>query len=882
MADLLSTPITLPDPSDPALTPAMRQYVQFKAQHPDYVLFFRMGDFYEMFWDDARLAHRVLGVTLTTRSKDSPNPVPMAGIPFHAVEGYVRKMISAGHRVAICEQTEPAGEKGIIRREVTRLMTPGTLTDDPLLESGRENYLAAIAFGVPKGQAFKTALAWVDLSTGQVAAMSDDESRVLDELGRLGPSEVLIPELTSGQPHAIGARLSARGIKAIVARPGWQFTPHHARELIQRHWQAKTSQGFGFSDDDPANFALGAVLSYLEETQKSSLAHLRTPRRHTCDDFLVIDPATYRALEIDRTTRQGGVDGSLLNAIDRTRTAMGARLLRQWVRFPLCDVEHITARQNAIAALIASPIDLRSIANELDGICDIERIIARVAVGRAAPRDLASLSRCLQQLPQLLDRLSKLSGAQHIAPDLQSARGLAQEQAKLLQSAILPDPAPHLREGGVIAPGYDAELDRLRNIAEGGQRWLAEFQAKCIAESNIPSLKVGYNRVFGYYIEVTEAHRDKAPAAWSRKQTLKGAERYITPELKEFENEALGARDKSIALEQRLFEQLRQQLLPAIPQYQELAASLARLDTLCGLAQLALDRRYCRPNLVAENVLHLVDARHPVLEQQLDSRFVSNDLKIASGESLILITGPNMAGKSTFIRQAALIVLLAQIGSYVPAKSATIGLADRVFARIGASDELHSGQSTFMVEMTETANILNNATERSVVVLDEIGRGTSTLDGLSLAWAIAEHVASVVKCRTLFATHYHELTNLAERSQAVRNLNVAVREWDDQVIFLHRIVEGGADRSYGIHVARLAGVPQPVLSRAKDLLSQLAVHHAEHAKAAKKVKPQDSWQMYLFDTGSELQNALKSVDLDHLSPAAAFDLLREWKEKWGK
>jgi len=882
MADLLSTPIVLPDPSDPALTPAMRQYVQFKAQHPDYVLFFRMGDFYEMFWDDARLAHRVLGVTLTTRSKDSPNPVPMAGIPFHAVEGYVRKMISAGHRVAICEQTEPAGEKGIIRREVTRLMTPGTLTDDPLLESGRENYLAAIAFGVPKGQAFKTALAWVDLSTGQVAAMSDDESRVLDELGRLGPSEVLIPELTSGQPHAIGARLSARGIKAVVARPGWQFTPHHARELIQRHWQAKTSQGFGFADDDPANLALGAVLTYLEETQKSSLAHLRTPRRHTVDDFLAIDPATYRALEIDRTTRQGGVDGSLLNAIDRTRTAMGARLLRQWVRFPLCDVEHITARQNAIAALIASPIDLRSIANELDGICDIERIIARVAVGRAAPRDLASLSRCLQQLPQLLDRLSKLSNANEIAPDLQAARGLAQEQAKLLQSAILPDPAPHLREGGVIAPGYDAELDRLRNIGDGGQRWLAEFQAKCIAESNIPSLKVGYNRVFGYYIEVTEAHRDKAPAAWSRKQTLKGAERYITPELKEFENEALGARDKAIALEQRLFEQLRQQLLPAIPQYQELAASLARLDTLCGLAQLALDRRYCRPNLVGENVLHLIDARHPVLEQQLDSRFVSNDLKISGGESLILITGPNMAGKSTFIRQAALIVMLAQIGSYVPAKSATIGLADRVFARIGASDELHSGQSTFMVEMTETANILNNATERSVVVLDEIGRGTSTLDGLSLAWAIAEHVAGTIKCRTLFATHYHELTNLAERSAAVRNLNVAVREWDDQVVFLHRIVEGGADRSYGIHVARLAGVPQPVLSRAKDLLSQLAVHHAEHAKAAKKVKPQDSWQMYLFDTGSELQNALKSVDIDHLSPAAAFDLLRQWKEKWGK
>jgi DNA mismatch repair protein MutS len=562
---------------------------------------------------------------------------------------------------------------------------------------------------------------------------------------------------------------------------------------------------------------------------------------------------------------------------------MGARLLRQWVRFPLCDLEHIQARQAAIAALIASPVDLKSVVGELDGICDIERIIARVSVGRASPRDLSALGRCLESLPTLMAKLDKLPDASAVAPELAAARQFIAEQSVYLQSAILPDPAPHLREGGAIAHGFDAELDRLRTIGEGGQQWLADFQAKLVASSGIPNVKVGYNRVFGYYIELSESQRDKAPPEWTRKQTLKGAERYITPELKSFESEALGARDRAIALEQKLFEQIRLTLLPWTEQFQELAASLARLDTLCALATLAIERKYCRPTVTGDRTLHIVDGRHPVLEQQLGSQFVSNDLKIDEHESLLLITGPNMAGKSTYIRQAALLTLLAQIGSYVPAKSATIGIADRLFARIGASDELHSGQSTFMVEMTETANVLNNATDRSLVILDEIGRGTSTLDGLSLAWAISEHIAATIKSRTLFATHYHELTDLAERYEGVRNLNVSVREWDDQVVFLHRIVEGGTDRSYGIHVARLAGVPRSVLDRSKELLSQLAVHHVQQTKAAKAVKSRDPWQMYLFDGGSsELLNALKDVNVDGLTPIQAFDLLRTWKEKFGK
>jgi DNA mismatch repair protein MutS len=861
----------------------MRQYVQFKQQHPDYVLFFRMGDFYEMFWDDAKLAHRVLGVTLTSRSKDAAEPVPMAGVPFHAVESYLRKMIAAGHRVAICEQTEdPASAKGVIRREVIRLMTPGTLTDEPLLDGRSDNFLAAVGFGLAKGDTFKTAIAWVDLSTGVCTAMSDREPRVLDELARLRPAEVLVPELPSGQPHAIGKQIKALGINAVTVRPGWQFSAHHASEQIRRQWGARTTEGFGFAADDPANFAIAALLSYLEETQKTTLAHLRTPRRHLCDDYLCIDPATYRALEIDRTVRSGGTSGSLLSAIDRTRTSMGARLLRQWTRYPLCDIEHINARQAAVAAMLASPADLTTIADELDGVCDIERIVARVTVGRASPRDVIALGRCLSQLPKLIDALQRLPDPGLIAPELESLRPFVVQQGDYISRAIQPEPAPHLREGGYIANGFDAELDRLRVAGEGGQQWLVEYQAKLAAESGIGSVKVGYNRVFGYYIEVTEAHRDRVPATWSRKQTLKGAERYITPELKSYENEALGARDRAIALEQKLFEQVRQSLLPHVETFQDVAGAVARLDVLCGFARLALERRYCRPQVVSERVLHIVEGRHPVLEQQLGNEFVSNDLAMGEGDSLALITGPNMAGKSTYIRQVALIALLAQMGSFVPAKSAAIGLCDRVFARIGASDELHTGQSTFMVEMTETANILNNATSKSLVILDEIGRGTSTLDGLSLAWAISEQIAAVVKCRTLFATHYHELTDLAERHAGVRNLSVSVREWEDQVVFLHRIVEGRTDRSYGIHVARLAGVPKPVLDRAKQLLSQLAVHHAEQAKAAKNIKPRDQWQMVLFaDPSHELTNELKKLALEELSPMQAMDVLRRWKEKFG-
>ena len=867
------------------LSPAMRQYQQFKSQYPEYVLFFRMGDFYEMFWDDAKLAARVLGVALTSRSKggiDADDAIPMAGVPFHAVDGYLRRMIAAGHKVAICEQTEDAAQaKGVIKRDVVRLMTPGTLTDDPLLDGRADNYLAAMAFHVTKSNGYRAGLAWVELSTGTCTAASGSEGQILDEIARLRPAEVLVPELPSGRAHEIAERIGKLGINAVTARPGWQFTPHHAAEQIRRQWQVKTAGGFGFSDDDPAVFATAAVLSYLEETQKTSLAHLRPLRRHVVEDHLSIDPASWRSLEVDRTIRSGGTEGTLLWAIDRTRTSMGGRQLRQWLRTPLCDAEHIAARQAAIAALLESPAALKVVTEKLESVCDIERIIGRLSVGRASPRDLAALGRCLKDLPALLEKLRSLSKANDVAPELCALGGFCDEQAKYLEGAVKADPPPHLREGGVIADGFDPELDRLRDIGSNSRQWLAKYQARLASESNIPSLRVGFNKVFGYYIEVTDAHRAKVPSTWSRKQTIKNAERYVTEELKKFEDEALGAQDKSIALEQSLFENVRQALLPHVSTFQELAYGLARIDVLSALASLAAQRRYCRPTISEDRVLEIVDGRHPVLEQQLGSEFVANDAHFGVDDSLSLITGPNMAGKSTYIRQVALIALMAQVGSYVPARSATIGLVDRLFTRIGASDELHAGQSTFMVEMTETANILNNATERSLVILDEIGRGTSTLDGLSLAWAIAEHIASSIRCRTLFATHYHELTDLAQRFKGVRNLNVAVREWEDQVVFLHRIVEGGTDRSYGIHVARLAGVPRPVIKRARQLLSELAVHHVGNNKAARDRRKDDETQLALFtDPAQQLIRELAGADVEKFTPADALDLLRRWKEKF--
>jgi DNA mismatch repair protein MutS len=868
------------------LSPAMEQYAAFKRQYPQYVLFFRMGDFYEMFWEDAQLAARTLGVALTSRSRGglgAEDAIPMAGVPFHAVEGYLRRMIAAGHKVAICEQVQdPAAAKGIIQRDVVRLVTPGTLTDDPLLDSGSSNFLAAVASGLTKANGYRIGVVWVELSTGACVAASGSEREMLEELARIRPAEILLPEMPSGQLPDIAARLRELGLVALTARPSWHFTLHHAKEQLQAQWQVATAGGFGFDDDDPAVLAVAGALTYLHETQKTNLAHLPLPHRHRVEKHLSIDPASWRSLEIDRTLRAGGTEGSLLAAIRRTQSSMGSRLLMQWLRTPLCDVAEIGVRQSAVAALLDQPAALASIGEQLQSLCDIERIVARIAVGRVAPRDLAGLAECLRALPKLFDAAAALAEPEQLLPGLPLSREFALAEGKYLASAIAADPAPHLREGGVIAGKFDPELDRLRDFAKNSQKWLAEYQGKLIAETGIPSLRVGFNKVFGYYIEVTETHRDKAPAAWTRKQTVKNAERYVTEELKKFEDEALGAQEKAIKLEQALFEQVRQALLPKLGEFQRLAADLARLDVLVSFALLARERRYARPTITEDRILEIVDGKHPVLEQQLGSEFVSNDTHFGPDDTLNLITGPNMAGKSTYIRQIALITLLAQVGSYVPARSATVGLTDRLFTRIGASDELHAGQSTFMVEMVETANILNSATPRSLVILDEIGRGTSTLDGLSLAWAIAEHLASHVRCRALFATHYHELTDLAARFPGIRNFNVAVREWEDQVVFLHRIVEGGADRSYGIHVARLAGVPRSVLDRARQLLSELTVQQISDRRSGRHPGAKDASQLQLFaDPAKELADRLAKLNLDRVTADRALEILQEWKKTLG-
>ncbi|MFT3785193.1 MAG: DNA mismatch repair protein MutS [Tepidisphaeraceae bacterium] len=885
-----------PAVDDAKLSPAMRQYMAFKRQYPEYILFLRMGDFYELFWEDAKTAARTLNITLTSRDKNSESPIPMAGVPFHSVESYLRRMIRAGHRVAIAEQMEdPKTAKGVVKRDVTRLITPGTLTDESFLDGRSDNYLAAISFSLTKRHGQRCGIAWAELSTGGIWAMSGDEAAVLDQLGRIQAAEVLVPETSAGTVHPIAAQVKLLNIKAVSARPGWQHTQHHATEAIRKQWQVRSAAGFGFEDDDdPGVISVGALLSYLEETQRASLAHLKAPRLHVQGEHLALDPASYRSLEIERTTRGNTYEGSLLHAIDRTRTSMGARLLRQWVRFPLCEIEHIRARQHAVAALVESGLQRQRIVDALDNVCDVERIVARLTVGRASPRDLAALGKCMAALPALLDELATMASMQRVAPELVQLREFCLQQSKYILSAIKEEPAPHLREGGVIADGFDVELDRLRTLAENSQQWLANYQATLANNTGIGSLKVAYNKVFGYYIEVTDANRAKVPMEWSRRQTVKNAERYVTPELKKFEDEVLTARDRSIALENQLFETIRQALLPSVGTFQELAAGLARLDVVAALATLAVQQRYVRPEVVTDRVLHVTDGRHPVLEQQLGpggalatgTQFVANDIHFDEAHTLNLITGPNMAGKSTYIRQIALITLLAHIGSFVPASQAKVGLVDRIFTRIGASDEIHAGQSTFMVEMTETANILNNATERSLVILDEIGRGTSTLDGLSLAWAIAEHLSLTVRARSLFATHYHELTQLAEQEGAgVRNFNVAVREWEDQVIFLHRIVEGGTDRSYGIHVARLAGVPKSVLARAKDLLSQLAVQHVGDGRpvvAPPTRQPVANQQLMLFGyEPSGLTKALDAVDPDDFSPREALELLRKWKEKFG-
>jgi DNA mismatch repair protein MutS len=856
-------------------TPMMKQYQDAKAACPDALLLFRMGDFYELFFDDAKTAARVLNLALTSRDKGE-NPVPMAGFPYHQLESYLGKLIAAGMRVAICDQVEdPKQAKGLVRREVTRVVTAGTVTDDALLDPRASNYLAALVCeGATSG------LAWVELSTGRFQAATFPTPRIGDELARIAPAECLIVE--DGHPP-----LDTLGRQTMVSRrPAWAFSLDAARDALHAHFGVANLEGYGFTDDDrSAVRAAGAVLGYLVETQKASLAHIERIVRYSAGDTLEIDAATRRSLEITCTYREGRREGSLLDVIDRTVTAMGSRQLADWLANPLTQIALIDERLEAVAELVADVALANSLQDHLRAIYDLERLLARVTTGRASPRDLRFIGRTLGGLPQIKAKITARRAP--LLGRLESELDLCPEVRGRLDRALVDDCPLTNREGGFIRDGFSSELDALRELSGGGKQWIAAYQAAESRTSGIPNLKVGFNKVFGYYLEITNTHSAKIPQHYIRKQTVKNAERYITPELKEYEERVLSADEKSRELEYKLFVELREMVAREAPRIQRTAAVLAQLDVLVSLADLARHRAYCRPTIVAESVLSITDGRHPVLDAVIaEGSFVPNDAACGRDDGFsLLITGPNMAGKSTFIRQVALITILAQMGSFVPARRATIGLCDRIFARVGASDELSRGQSTFMVEMIETARILNNASPRSLVILDEIGRGTSTYDGLSLAWAVVEYLHDRVGCRTLFATHYHELTELANTLAGVRNFNVAVREWQDQVVFLHKILPGAADKSYGIHVARLAGVPPKVVERAKQILAQLENEHlggqgqTKRTLRARRIQTADL-QLTLFAAQEHpLVEEVRSLELDHTAPLDALGWLKAWQDR---
>ena len=863
----------------------MKQFSHFKEKYPDCILFFRMGDFYETFYDDAITCSKVCGLTLTSRSKGN-NPIPLAGVPYHAVDGYLKKMLEAGYKVAVCEQVEdPKNAKGVVKRDVVRIVTPGTLTDDILLDAKQENFLCAVSL-TPNPTA---AISWVDISTGHFFVQQIQEAKLLDELLRLSPAECLLPdrrgELFEAETRKLAKDIALLTGAIVTERPSWYFDNYQAKQRLLKHFGTTTLEGFGISDGEQLLIPpAGAVIEYLNETQKKTLGHIQSLKKINRKNFLQIDQTSLHSLEILRTIRTEGKKGSLLDCLDETLTPMGARTFRNWLCMPLCDIGSIELRQDAVELLKKSQTQLTALRKLLSTIADTERIAARISTFRANPRDLLSLAATLRKVPLLTELLQPFKA--DLLVQLTGKCDNMDELADLLEAAIEPDSPTHLRDGGVIRTGFSDELDKLRSISKDGRTWLKNYQKQQALRTGIANLKIGYNKVFGYYLEINHSSADKAPPHYVRKQTIKNAERYITDELKEYEIKALDAAERALHLEQQLFEQISRHTAQYISRLQSLADTLAQCDCLAALAYLAQRRNYIRPKITTSPELLINEGKHPVLAETLGIQFVPNDIGLGgkAGDCLI-ITGPNMSGKSTYIRQNALLVMMAQLGSFIPAKDATIGLVDRIFTRVGASDELVRGQSTFMVEMTETANIINNATEKSLVILDEVGRGTSTYDGLSLAWAITEHIATKLKCRTLFATHYHELTELAELFTNVKNCNVAVREWADEVVFLHRILPGGTDKSYGIHVAKLAGIPISVLNRSKEILEELESAFAKEASgehlAKHKTKEPSAESLFVQKHKSVLEK-LSSVDLNNLTPIEAINLLNQIKKEINK
>ena len=861
------------------LTPMMRQYLEIKEQNKDAILFFRLGDFYEMFNEDAQVASRELDLTLTTRDRSKPEEdrTPMCGVPYHSCDGYIARLIAKGYKVAICEQTEdPAQAKGLVKRDIIRVVTPGTV-DSSMLEGSRSNYICAICMAGDRA-----GLCFCDITTGKTHATAfdcpDALSHVMNEVGRFSPTEAVL----NGDAFAHGELLTLLREKfSCLAQERGEdsFRPEAAASAVERQFGPQAA-GTLPRENPTALMALGGLLDYLYETQKTDLSHINDLEYYEQGRFMELDLSTRRNLELTETLRGKEKRGSLLWVLDKTRTAMGGRTLRSWLERPLLSVTAIERRLDAVDALVKDTMGREELILALGGISDMERLMGRIVYGSAGGRDMASLRAALEKLPALREKLAPFTAGR--LGELQAQMDELQDVHALLAQAIVEDPPFSVREGGFIRAGYDQEVDRLRDILSGGKGIIAQVEAREREKTGIKSLKVGYNKVFGYYIEVSKSYYDQVPADYIRKQTLANCERFITQELKDLEHTILTASDRVVALEFDLFTQLRAQIGQHMGRIQRTAAAVGELDTLCSFAAVAAKNNYCRPAVDEDGVIEIHDGRHPVVEQVLrGSLFVPNDAFMGRQESRVaIITGPNMAGKSTFMRQVALITLMAQVGSFVPAKSARIGVVDRIFTRIGASDDLAAGQSTFMVEMTEVAEILKNATSRSLLILDEIGRGTSTFDGMSIARAVLEHCADRRKlgCKTLFATHYHELTELEDSLPGVKNYNIAIKARGEDIIFLRKIIPGGADRSYGIEVAKLAGLPDTVVRRARAVLKELESGEHTATPAAAPATGQVSLEAL---EEAEVIDRLRRTQPDTLTPIEAMGLLYELKQKLG-
>ncbi len=864
-------------------TPVMKQYLDIKKEYDDAILFFRMGDFYEMFFEDAKTVSRELGLTLTSRDRNKKDPIPMAGIPYHAVNGYLSKLLRKGYKVAICEQTSlPGKSKGPVKREIVQVVTPGTAMGEEVLDSRSNNYLVALSLN---GE--EAGIAMADVSTGEFLAGEIQKGRDwLGELERISPTEVLLSE---NEPQEIENAIKSRLNNVMISyREGWTFEKNYAEDIILEHFRIANLKGFGLEDSPDGISAAGGILSYLIETQKASLGHINIIKRYRPDATMFLDTRTRNNLElISPMSAAVGSKGTLLGVIDNTLTSMGVRLLKSWITSPLIETEQIKKRHDGVDELLRNPDTLKEIEKIIGKISDIERLISRVCLERANPRDMVSLADSLECSWSLREAVGSFTSEilKNCAENIKDLRDIAGK----INNAIVDEPPMLISEGGIFRDGYHSEMDELREISRSGRRWIADMQAQERQKTGISNLKVKYNNVFGYFIEVSKSNLNRVPESYMRKQTLVNAERYITPELKEYEAKVLGASERIAELEKNLFVELRKEVSGWVKDIQSFSSAVAVIDVLQSFAGTASLKKYVRPEIDDGTIIDIRDGRHPVVETLLPAgKFVSNSTFIDSKtEQILIITGPNMAGKSTYLRQVGLIILLAQAGSFVPASFAHIGVVDRIFTRVGASDNLAGGESTFLVEMNETANILNNCTPRSLILFDEVGRGTSTFDGLSLAWAIVEYLHQVqrVTARTLFATHFHELTELEVILPRVKNYNVEVKEWNDEIVFLRKVTEGGSDQSLGIQVGRLAGLPPKVINRAKEILTNLEanefnINNKPKIAGTKKEKTDENLQFNLFELPEHpVVEELREIDIDNLTPLKALLILEQLKRK---